>query len=95
MTGENNMGWKGGLPRKNKRGYMEFRHGEHRGKLEHRVVYEKHYNVQLKPNQSIHHINGDKTDNRIENLELWDKSQPYGQRVEDKINFYKKLEKNL
>jgi hypothetical protein len=27
-------------------------------------------------------------DNRIENLELWDTSQPKGQRVEDKINFY-------
>jgi len=29
--------------------------------------------------------NGDKLDNRIENLELWTRSQPAGQRVEDKI----------
>lgn len=30
-----------------------------------------------------------RTDNRIENLELWSKSQPYGQRVIDKINHAK------
>ena len=36
-------------------------------------------------------MNGDKLDNRIENLELWDSSQPSGQRVEDKIEYYFKL----
>jgi hypothetical protein len=90
MTGENNFGWKGGVTL-NKRGYIETKHGEHRGKLQHRILYEKHYNVSLLPHQNLHHINGDKTDNRIENLELWDCSQPYGQRVEDKIKYYFKL----
>jgi len=59
--------------------------------LEHRYVYEQHYEVTLTPNQNIHHINGDRLDNRIENLELWDTSQPKGQRVEDKISFYFQL----
>ena len=27
-------------------------------------------------------------DNRIENLELWSKAQPPGQRVDDKINYF-------
>jgi hypothetical protein len=60
-------------------------------KLQHRVIYENHYGIKLSPNQNIHHINGVRTDNRVENLELWDTSQPQGQRIDDKILFYKKL----
>jgi|688.fasta_scaffold167378_2 hypothetical protein len=91
MTGENNYGWKGGKGFITKRGYREIKHGEYRGKLEHRVIYEQHYGIKLLPEQNIHHINGDRSDNRIENLELWDTSQPKGQRVEDKIKFYFEL----
>jgi hypothetical protein len=35
--------------------------------------------------QFIDHINRNKADNRIENLELWVEMQPSGQRVEDKV----------
>lgn len=61
--------------------------GKKQKQLQHRYVMEQHLGRELLPHENVHHLNGVRDDNRIENLELWSTSQPSGQRITDKIEW--------
>lgn len=54
-----------------------------RMKFEHRHVVEQALGRPLEPWENVHHRNGVRDDNRLENLEVWITRQPQGQRPED------------
>jgi len=92
-TRENSKTWKGG--RYEDSGYVLVYHPErNKNKVyvrEHILIMEAHIGRRLVKGEEVHHKNGVRNDNRLENLELWSTSHPPGQRVEDKIKWAKEI----
>lgn len=91
QTGNKHPAWKGGRYTRN--GYIVLRGrdietttGDH-SIYEHVCIMETHLNRKLLPGENVHHLNGIRHDNRIENLELWNKPQPTGCRINDQVEW--------
>lgn len=88
--GERNRNWRGGR-HIDHYGYVKVHVPEHpsvvnqRNKYvgEHRLVMEQVLGRFLASHEQVHHKNGDRADNRPENLELWMTKQPPGQRAHE------------
>jgi hypothetical protein len=83
-----------------RQGYLSFKKKGHpcadkngRVQASHLVMYE-YIGRPLKKGETIHHKNGDKLDNRIENLELCTTNHPHGQRVTDLVEWCKEFLKD-
>lgn len=68
-------------------GYVFLKRDDGRVQAEHRYVMEQSLGRPLAKGETVHHINGVRDDNRLENLEVWFSPQPYGQRVADLLRY--------
>lgn len=92
FKGDKSPSWKGGK-RQTQKGYILIYKPEHlycnssKCVLQHRLVMEKHLGRYLKEDECVHHKNGIKNDNRIENLILFVQNKNWHKECCPKCNF--------
>jgi len=67
--GSENPNWRGGK-KKSHRGYVRIYIAPYKRVYEHTIIAENYLGRKLNPNEHVHHINGIKHDNRVENLQV-------------------------
>ena len=94
--GENHPLWKGGRY-KTGEGYIRVKNPKYTTPcsdgyaLEHREIMAQHLNRPLHENETVHHKNGIKHDNRLENLELFIGNHGTGQTKEEAVTWAKEI----
>lgn len=74
-------------------GYVEITMGKNKGRSEHVVIMENKIGRRLFSHECVHHINGIRHDNRIENLELMSRSEHASHHAKENINNRKRDKK--
>lgn len=98
MVGKKSPLWRGGKTIQTHSGYV-MKHCPGHPRVyknakyvrEHVLVMEEHLGRYLTQGENVHHKNGVRSDNRLENLELWVVSQPAGQRATDLLDWAREI----
>jgi hypothetical protein len=89
-SGKKSPNWKGGKTT-SKRGYVFVLVSPGKRRLEHSLVMENHIGRKLFKGETVHHKNGIRNDNRIDNLELKASSHGVGQTISDLVAWSKEI----